>query len=75
VNGSGEVPRLRGHIAMACTQNPRRPPIVWILCAFDAKLKALGGLWEFLENQYDRMLWGEVEALGGTWGHLGTIWG
>jgi hypothetical protein len=29
--------------------------------------------WEVLENQYDRMPWEEVEALGALWGTLGPL--
>jgi hypothetical protein len=50
-------------------------PIVWILCVFDTKLEALGGLWEFLKNQYDKMPCREVEALWGTLGNFEAIWG
>jgi hypothetical protein len=46
-------------------------PIVWILCAFDAKLEALGGLWKFWRTSTIGCLGGEVEALWGTLGHFG----
>ena len=99
MSGSGEMPRLRGHIAMglhagspSTTSSERSKnvialveivsmfgwysiPIVWILCAFDAKLEALGGLWKFWRTGTIGCLGGEVEALWGTLGHFGALWG
>jgi hypothetical protein len=55
---------------------------VRILYAFDAKLghnAILGDFWifvgMFLENEYDRVSWGEVGAIWGTLGHFGAFWG
>ena len=81
MSGSGEMPRLRGHIAMglhagspSTTSSERSKnvialvemvsmfgwystPIVWILCAFDAKLGGFGG---------------KLRRFGTLWGTLGA---